>query len=104
MAYVRRGQVVTYGEHSRDSVRHCAECGVDGPHVYCGTQIQAGLADDVVEVATFTCCACDASAGVVGMARPELDGESHGWVIDRRAPSPAGSETVRPPAWAEAAQ
>jgi hypothetical protein len=97
-----------FGEHPKDTHRLCAfGCGGQ-PHVFNGTWIQAGLSDDMTEVHFFTCCACDARLGVPGAERPDLDGEAHGWVVERRAPAEAPAEsqvreTVRPgAAWVAA--
>lgn len=85
----------------------CALCKCDTPHRYDGSIILAPDCVDgaegpnMIECHAMTCTACEGSTTVPHRVRADLDGESHGWVFDRRTPSVV--ETVRPPAYQESA-
>jgi hypothetical protein len=75
--------------HPNDGPRLCRGCGVVGDHFFEGAQILPAAdvgADggDVWEAWTVTCAACGSSVVAPHEARPELDGDSVGWVTARR--------------------
>jgi hypothetical protein len=90
--------------HPRDCARTCPKCGVTGHHSFAWSQVMApdiaGVAsDEMVELVTHTCRACLSSYVTSWTERPDLDGDAHGWVTDRRNPLPPPREdraTVRP--------
>lgn len=78
--------------HPYDGERPCKRCGVVH-HYFEGTQIQARETEHVWEVRFMTCASCSNTVDVPHTVRLDLDGESHGAVIERR-PSDARDAEV----------
>lgn len=96
--------------HPLDALALCPLCNQVAVQRYNGTQVLApdvlGLDSPDMHEAVFAACgACGSTHTKPGAARRDLDGEAHGWIVDRRPrtdPPPARA-TVRPPAFAAAA-